>query len=120
MKGKIIAAASLTAACAGGIIAFAVMKNAPVEDPVAEIRVSGKVIRRVSLSDDAEFTVECENGWNKVEISGGSIRVTDADCPDKVCVQTGAISCGAVPIICLPHRLEIVIVSSGDFDAGAY
>ncbi len=120
MKGRIIAAAALAAACAGGIISFAVMKNAPVEDPVAEIRVDGKVVRRVSLSVDTEFTMECENGWNRVEISGGSIRVIEADCPDKVCVQTGAISRGTVPIICLPHRLEIVIFSENDIDAGVY
>lgn len=121
MKGKIIAAAIMAALCAGGITVFVMMKNSPVDNPYAEIRVEGTVIRRLSLSENSVFTVECDNGWNKIEVSGGSIRVTEANCPDKVCVNTGAISGGAVPIICLPHHLEIVIVSgSEDFDAGTY
>ena len=118
MKGSIIAAAALGAACAAGIAAFAVMKSLPVENPVAEIRVNGEVVRRIPLGEETVFTVETDSGWNRIEISGGEVRVTDADCPDRVCVQTGAISGGAVPIICLPHRVEIVVVNGAEvFDA---
>ncbi len=119
MKGRIIAAGVLAAVCAAGIAVFMVMRTLAVEDPVAEIRLNGEVIRSISLSGEAEFTVETEGGWNKIEVSGGAVRVTDADCPDRVCIRSGAISGGAVPIICLPHRLEIVIVSgnSSEFDA---
>lgn len=119
MKGRIFAAGVLGAVCAAGIAVFIVMRSLAVENPVAEIRLNGEVIRRISLSEDTAFTVETESGWNKIEVSGGAVKVTDADCPDRVCIRSGAISGGAVPIICLPHRLEIVIVSgdSAEFDA---
>ncbi|MGN1338813.1 MAG: NusG domain II-containing protein [Oscillospiraceae bacterium] len=114
MKGRIIAAVSLAAAAAAGIVIFAVMKYLPVDDPVAEIRVNGEVVRRIPLSETAAFTIETDGGWNRIEVSNGRVSVTNADCPDRVCVQTGAISGGAVPIICLPHRLEVIVVNGSD------
>lgn len=121
MKAKVITAIVLAAVCAAGITVFALMKNAPVSDPVAEIRLNGEVIRRAPLSEDAEFTIDCGTGSNTITISGGAVRVSAADCPDKVCVHTGAVSHGKIPIICLPHRLEILIVSADDLpDTAAY
>lgn len=119
MKGKLAAAFALAAAAIAGIVTFAAMRAVPVEQPVAEIRLNGEVIRSIPLTAEEEFTVDCGSGWNRVRVSGGSICVTDADCPDRVCVSTGEISGGTVPIICLPHRLEIVIVSGAEpeFDA---
>ena len=104
---------------AGALIAvWFAMRNTAAEDPVAEIRLEGALIRTVPLSEEAEFTVDCGDGYNTVTVSDGAISVTAADCPDKVCVKTGAISGGGAPIICLPHRLEIVVVNgSSDVDA---
>ena len=50
---------------------------------------------------------------NTVVVEGGRVRVSQADCPDQVCVNQGWISNGTVPIICLPHRLMIEIVDGG-------
>ncbi len=121
MKPRIITALILAAAAAGCIVTFIVMKNVPVSDPCAEIRLNGEVIRRVSLAEDCEFTVDCGNGSNTIKVADGAVSVVAADCPDKVCVSTGALSGGVVPIICLPHRLEIVIVSGEDIvDTAVY
>ena len=50
----------------------------------------------------------------------GRIRVSKADCPDQICANQGWISDGAVPIICLPHKLMIEIVGGGgELDGGA-
>ncbi len=61
------------------------------------------------------FVVEYEGRTNTIEISDGKIRVTDADCLDKVCVNTGWL--GAMPIICIPNRLEIRFAEGADYDA---
>lgn len=119
MKKYIIPAAVFALLAAGGIAVFAAMKDAPAENPAAEIRVDGKLVRTLPLDEDAEFTLETEYGSNTIQVSGGEVRVTAADCPDKVCVQTGGISRGVVPIICLPHRLEISVVSNAA-DTAAY
>ncbi len=113
-----IGIAAALAAAAALIAVWCVMRYAKRDDPIAEIVQNGMVIRRVPLSEDCEFVVECGAGENTITVANGEIRVSAADCPDKVCVRTGAISGGAVPIVCLPHRLEIRVISAeSDVDA---
>lgn len=119
MKKYIIPAAVFALLAAAGIAVYAAMRGAPVEAPSAEVRVDGETVRTLPLDQDVEFTLETQYGSNTIQVSGGEVRVTAADCPDKVCVRTGGISKGVVPIICLPHRLEVIVVS-GAVDAGAY
>ena len=59
------------------------------------------------LSAPRTFTVECGFGYNVIEVERGRVRVSEADCPDRFCVRQGWVSGGAVPIVCLPHRLVI-------------
>ncbi|MDE7362681.1 MAG: NusG domain II-containing protein [Oscillospiraceae bacterium] len=112
MNKKIVIASALTAfAAAAGITVWLIMVNLPRVNPVAEIYLDGELLKTVPLSEECEFTVECAEGYNVVTVRGGAVSVTEADCPDKVCVRTGAVSGGAVPIVCLPHRLEIRVVN---------
>ncbi|MDE7229922.1 MAG: NusG domain II-containing protein [Oscillospiraceae bacterium] len=116
-KKYIIALAALLLIAASGIAVWFVMKNAGREDPTAEIIQDGKVLKTVPLSENTEFIIECDNGYNTVTIKDGTVMISAADCPDLVCVKTGAISGGAVPIVCLPHRLEIRVVNGEGVDA---
>ena len=78
----------------------------------AVITVDGAVYDTVDLSAVAvpyERVIETEYGSNTIRVTHGSIAVTEADCPDKLCVRQGAIEDGALPIVCLPHRLVIQI-----------
>jgi len=56
-----------------------------------------------------ELSYRCDRGGNTVLVEHGRISVKSADCPDKLCVKQGPISDGALPIVCLPHRLVIKI-----------
>ncbi|MCH5203748.1 MAG: NusG domain II-containing protein [Oscillospiraceae bacterium] len=118
MNKRIIAAAVVLAAVAiAGTVVFLLMGNWRINDPYAEIYRDGELIKTVSLYEDTEFTVYCGDGYNVVTVGDGKICVSSADCPDKVCVRQGKIS-GAVPIVCLPHRLEIRVVGgSKEVDA---
>ena len=90
---------------------------------VAEIVQDGKTLRRIDLAQVTEpysFPVECADGVNTITVEPGRIRVSDADCPDKVCVAFGWLSEGSVPILCMPHRLMIRIVRAGGADAASY
>ena len=37
------------------------------------------------------------------------VSVTQADCPDLLCVQQGKITTSAIPIACVPHHLTVQI-----------
>jgi hypothetical protein len=57
-------------------------------------------------------TIPLDNhlGYNLLVISGtGEVSITDADCPDKLCVGMGPISQNGQYLACLPHRLFITI-----------
>ena len=51
---------------------------------------------------------------NTVVVEGGRVRVSQADCPDQVCVNQGWISDGTVPIVCLPNQLIVQIEGGGN------
>ena len=78
----------------------------------AVLTVDGEVRREIPLTTHRgreTLTVETDAGSNTVTIDGNTIAVTDADCPDRICVKTGAISRRGEVIACLPHRLLIEI-----------
>ena len=64
-------------------------------------------INPVNLSVPVSFTVEYISGKNQITVEQGRIRVSEANCPDGLCVRQGWINNTAIPIVCLPHRLII-------------
>ena len=87
---------------------------------IASIYQSGELVKQIHLetvTSDYSFVLEGPNGGeNTIGVSQGKICVSDASCPDHVCVKTGWISDGVVPIVCLPNELVIKITDS-DSDA---
>lgn len=120
MRKKAVAAAAILAfVCIGGVVAFAVMKNGTQPCQQAEIYVDGALYTALPLNEECQITISTRYGYNIVTVADGYISVTESDCPDKVCVHSGAINSGIVPIICLPHRLEIRAVSPANTDIDA-
>ena len=102
-----------------GVIGSVLILTAP-QSSVVRIVSHGEIVRTIDLSSaaDTRFDVESEDHYNTVEISDHRIRVADADCPDRTCVNMGWLSSSAMPIVCLPHELVIeYALDSGDVDA---
>ena len=91
------------------------------EHPVAKITSKGVLLQEVDLTGSGEktFHISAGNGegYNTVQVKNGEIWVSEASCPDQVCVNQGKISDGTVPIVCLPNQLIIEIVGGGGLDA---
>lgn len=81
----------------------------------AVITLDGEVIEEVDLSKvEGFYTIDVKGKHhNTIEAEQGRIRVSHADCPDQVCVETGWIEDGSKPIVCLPNRLVIEIRGDG-------
>lgn len=76
----------------------------------AVVKVGGQADRVLSLDKDQEFWVgDDQIGRNLIRVKDGTILVAEADCPDKVCVQTGPIHQEGQVIACLPHGVIIYI-----------
>ena len=93
------------------------------EERMARILQDGELREEIPLDKIGaaySFVVEDGGGRNTIQVERGRIRVSEANCPDQVCVGQGWISDGTVPIVCLPHGLVIEITGGGeDLDAAA-
>ncbi len=78
----------------------------------AVVTVNGTESSRYSLAEDAEIRLESENGgYNILVIKNGKADITEASCPDHVCVDQRAISKTGEAITCLPNKTVITIDS---------
>ena len=80
----------------------------------AEIKSDGKIIKKLSLDTDTEKTIETELGKNTVVVENSSVYMKDADCPDGICKNMGRIDKKGQSIICLPHKLVVVITDDSE------
>lgn len=73
------------------------------------------------LEQERVVTVEGPVGDVIVRIGGGSARVIEADCRDKLCVTMGAISRPGAWVACLPNHVFVrVLGTDAGTDAIAY
>ena len=75
---------------------------------VVVVRVSGEEYARLPLSEDAEFTIDGVGGTNLLVIKDGKAFISEASCPDHICVRTGAAS-ELKTIVCIPNEVTVSI-----------
>lgn len=65
---------------------------------------------RLPLSRDAELAITgLAGGRNRLVIRDGAADVTEADCPDGICIRQQPITEIGQTIVCLPHRVVVTI-----------
>ncbi|NLJ41399.1 MAG: NusG domain II-containing protein [Clostridiales bacterium] len=94
---------------------------------VVRIEVDGKLVETFEMPDlkdtgaFREIPVDMnEDEFNVVRISSKGIDISDANCPDRLCVYSPAIKTPGQSIICIPHKLIVRITGEtpkdGDVD----
>ena len=101
----LILAALLLAAALWG--ALAVFRS---EGVYALVTVNGEEYGRYALDKDTQQSIISGEHSNLLAISEGGARISEADCPDKLCVNQGEIRYSGQSIICLPHKVVVEIV----------
>ena len=103
------------------LAAWGVLRLTRARGGEAIVTVDGELAAPVPLSVDATLPFGTGRGFlNVVEVSQGRVRVSEADCPDRLCVRQGWISYDGESIVCLPHKLVVTVRSTkGDLDAVA-
>ncbi|WP_018753008.1 NusG domain II-containing protein [Paenibacillus sanguinis] len=94
------------------------MESRQTYDPAtlsAEIQVDGELYRSVPL-DEGEQTIDIATsyGRNTLKVFDEGIQMVFADCPKKISMQMGFISRPNETIICVPNRVYVQIVQSGE------
>lgn len=73
----------------------------------AVVRVDGKETERHSLAVSGVFPLN--GGTNILVIENGEAYLSEADCPDLLCVKQGRIRYNGQTITCLPNRLTVTV-----------
>ncbi|MBS6196588.1 MAG: NusG domain II-containing protein [Clostridiales bacterium] len=73
-----------------------------------QITMDGEVYGTYALDQNQEIKI---GDTNVCAIREGRVSMTEADCPDQICVHTADISKAGGSIVCLPNRIVLEIIS---------
>lgn len=76
------------------------------EGAYAVVEIDGQPYGTYALSEDREIDI---GSGNHISIRGGAVRMTDANCPDHICIRQGKISTDGAMITCLPNRVTVQV-----------
>lgn len=79
------------------------------------MKVNGVETARYSLSKNGTYVLN--GGTNVLEILDGQARMTEADCPNHLCVKQGPVRCSGQSIVCLPNKVTVTLTGGkGPYD----
>ena len=89
----------------------------PADTAAANVRITANGTEAVyPLSVPRTLQVTGAGHTLTVCIAEGTVSVTDSDCPDRVCVHTGAVSAAGQVIACVPAGI-LIEITGGNADA---
>lgn len=85
----------------------------------AEISVDGEVIKTVNLEEISEPCEIKTDTSPAVTITAekGRIRVSDAECPDRLCVGFGWLDSDGDTAVCLPAKVVVTVKGADNKNA---
>ena len=109
----------------GGLLVVAAvllffLYSRPNDGRTVEVSVDGVTVAILPLDIDTTFVINgADGGHNTLVIADGRATVTEATCPDGVCVRHRAIDRAGQSIICLPNKAVVKVVGEPTVDAEA-
>lgn len=81
----------------------------------AEIYSGSRLVKVMYLNIDSEYTFNFDQDHkNVITVKDGKIFITNSDCNDKICMHFAPADKTGSTIICLPHKLYIVVKGTKD------
>ncbi len=111
VKNDIVLAVVIVLLATAGLLLFNLTKT--TGDYVL-VKIDGVEKYRYSLAENIDMVVfngENDEFWNRIVISDGTVCVSEANCPDKICVGHRKINKDNESIVCLPHKVVVEVVS---------
>ena len=89
------------------IALFLVVEMTKEEGAGVTVKVDGIEVAEYSLAKNGTHSLN--GGTNILVIEDGKAYLSDANCPDKLCVHQGKISMTGETITCLPNKLTVTV-----------
>ncbi|KRQ86726.1 hypothetical protein ABG79_01478 [Caloramator mitchellensis] len=68
-----------------------------------------KLYTSLKINENKTIEIKDADDINIIVVENGKVYMKDANCSDKVCVDTGIITGAGQSIICLPHKIVVEI-----------
>ena len=117
----IISILLLAAAAYIGISTY--RRHATADNPQVVVTVDGEEYGRYPLSEDLQTEIRFEDGsFNRLVIENGKAKISEASCPDQICVNHFRIQYSGETIVCLPNKVVVEIVGGlkSDVDGSVF
>jgi len=75
------------------------------------VSIDGNEYGSYMLSEEQDIDI---NGTNLLVIRDGKADMTQADCPDKLCVHQKAVSKEGETIVCLPNKVVVEVTGADE------
>ena len=99
------------------VIALCFFLRKDAEGGRAVVTVDGEEYGQYPLSEEQEIPIVIAGReTNLLIIKDGKADVTEADCPDQICVNQKAISKEHETIVCLPNKVVVEILGGETAD----
>jgi len=96
------------------VASLALVKASSGEGSVVLIQVDGTTVHKTSLRETHTIAIHGTRGQLTVEIREGKVAITQAQCPNHICVKTGWRSHSGEIIVCVPNNTVVRIAASGE------
>lgn len=105
--------------CLAALIAFLAVRAGREEGSCVLVRIDGKEYGSYPLTEDQTISIRGEDFVSTLVIRDGKADMTEADCPDQICVNHRPVCFRGETIVCLPHKLVVEVVSEdGESEEG--
>ena len=119
-KNDVILIGGLLAAALGLYLGISFFQGAGTQNAEAVVSIDGVEYGRFPLDKEITEKIELPDGsYNVLVIKEGKADVTEASCPDGICVNHRAVNKQNQSITCLPNKLVVEIKNgeASDLDA---
>lgn len=80
------------------------------EGATVRVTIDGAEYGSYPLNKAQTVTIGDEEHYNLLVIEDGAASVTEASCPDKLCVRQGKAAFDGQSIICLPNKVVVEVL----------
>lgn len=95
------------------VLWIVLQKTGKASGTVAEVRVEGQTVLRLSLNQNSRHDIAGANGIRLTVVTeNGAVYVEKSGCPDKICVHKGRIDRVGDTIVCLPARTVVEVTDA--------
>lgn len=111
LRNDIILAVVIIFIATAGLLLFVFNRE---QGSTVSVKIDGTQIASYPLGENREVPIktgENDEHINVLVIKDGKASISEADCPDKICVETRAVSYVGETVVCLPHKLVIEITN---------